>query len=98
MDGLFRCELVAFAAACVQDARGEAVVDVDWGRQILHLILGRVPPHPAAHATTPTKPRRIARSPVMIRMEDAELERRFGKNFLLYRSRVPAIFPIIRLG
>jgi protein-S-isoprenylcysteine O-methyltransferase Ste14 len=35
---------------------------------------------------------------VMIRMEDAELERRFGKDFLLYRSRVPALFPIIRLG
>ena len=40
----------------------------------------------------------IATGAVMIRMEDAELERRFGQQFLLYRSRVPAIFPIIRLG
>jgi protein-S-isoprenylcysteine O-methyltransferase Ste14 len=40
----------------------------------------------------------IASGSVMIQMEDAELERRFGRQFLLYRSRVPAIFPIIRLG
>jgi len=40
----------------------------------------------------------IATGAVMIRMEDAELEKRFGKEFSLYRSRVPAIFPIIRLG
>ena len=39
----------------------------------------------------------MATGAVMIRMEDAELERRFGKEFLLYRGRVPAIFPIIRL-
>jgi protein-S-isoprenylcysteine O-methyltransferase Ste14 len=40
----------------------------------------------------------FATGTVMIRMEDAELEKRFGKDFLFYRSRVPAIFPIIRLG
>ena len=40
----------------------------------------------------------IATGAVMIRMEDAELEKRFGADFLVYRSRVPAIFPIIRLG
>jgi protein-S-isoprenylcysteine O-methyltransferase Ste14 len=40
----------------------------------------------------------LATGAVMIRMEDAELEKRFGKDFLFYRSRVPAIFPIIRLG
>ena len=30
---------------------------------------------------------------VMIRMEDDELERRFGKAFRLYRQHVPAVFP-----
>ncbi len=30
---------------------------------------------------------------VMIRMEDAELEARFGEEFREYRKRVPAIFP-----
>jgi len=30
---------------------------------------------------------------VMIRMEDAELEKRFGKEYLAYRDRVPAILP-----
>ena len=40
----------------------------------------------------------IATGAVMIRMEDAELEKRFGNDFSLYRSRVPAIFPIIRVG
>lgn len=40
----------------------------------------------------------IATGAVMIRMEDAELQRRFGTDFLRYRSIVPAIFPIIRLG
>ena len=30
---------------------------------------------------------------VMIRMEDAELERRFGKAFRLYRQHVPAVLP-----
>ncbi|HTT17409.1 MAG TPA: methyltransferase [Candidatus Sulfotelmatobacter sp.] len=39
----------------------------------------------------------IATGAVMIRMEDSELAKRFGSDFLLYRSRVPAIFPIIRL-
>ena len=32
---------------------------------------------------------------VMIRMEDAELEKRFGNEFLRYRSLVPAAFPRI---
>lgn len=43
---------------------------------------------------------------VMIRMEDAELEQRFGESYRAYRRAVPAIFPtifshstdIIRLG
>jgi len=30
---------------------------------------------------------------VMIRMEDAELERRFGNEFREYRRKVPAVFP-----
>jgi protein-S-isoprenylcysteine O-methyltransferase Ste14 len=30
---------------------------------------------------------------VMIRMEDAELQRRFGEQFQSYRSAVPAVFP-----
>jgi protein-S-isoprenylcysteine O-methyltransferase Ste14 len=30
---------------------------------------------------------------VMIRMEDAELEKRFGDDYRAYRSRVPAILP-----
>jgi protein-S-isoprenylcysteine O-methyltransferase Ste14 len=33
---------------------------------------------------------------VMIRMEDAELEKRFGEEYLIYRNEVPAILP--RLG
>jgi protein-S-isoprenylcysteine O-methyltransferase Ste14 len=40
----------------------------------------------------------IGTGAVMIRMEDAELEKRFGDEFASYRSRVPAILPIIRLG
>lgn len=32
---------------------------------------------------------------VMIRMEDAELEKRFGEEYLIYRSSVPAILPRI---
>ena len=40
----------------------------------------------------------IATGAVMIRMEDAELEKRFGNAFLIYRSKVPAVFPIIRFG
>ena len=35
----------------------------------------------------------IATGAVMIRMEDAELEERFGEEFLIYRSKVPAILP-----
>jgi len=30
---------------------------------------------------------------VMIRMEDAELERRFGEEYVAYRKRVPAVLP-----
>jgi protein-S-isoprenylcysteine O-methyltransferase Ste14 len=30
---------------------------------------------------------------VMIRMEDAELEQRFGDDYRVYRGRVPALFP-----
>jgi protein-S-isoprenylcysteine O-methyltransferase Ste14 len=33
---------------------------------------------------------------VMIRMEDAELEKRFGKDYLEYRRRVPALLPRLR--
>jgi protein-S-isoprenylcysteine O-methyltransferase Ste14 len=35
----------------------------------------------------------IATGAVMIRMEDAELERRFGDAYKTYRSQVPAVFP-----
>jgi len=35
---------------------------------------------------------------VMIRMEDSELEKRFGPQFMAYRRKVPAILPIVRLG
>jgi protein-S-isoprenylcysteine O-methyltransferase Ste14 len=38
----------------------------------------------------------ITTGAVMIRMEDRELERRFGEQYLAYRRRVPAIVP--RLG
>jgi protein-S-isoprenylcysteine O-methyltransferase Ste14 len=34
---------------------------------------------------------------VMIRMEDAELEKRFGEEYRQYRSRVPAVLPRIRV-
>jgi protein-S-isoprenylcysteine O-methyltransferase Ste14 len=40
----------------------------------------------------------VATGAVMIREEDAELERRFGSDFKVYRNKVPAIFPIIRFG
>jgi protein-S-isoprenylcysteine O-methyltransferase Ste14 len=30
---------------------------------------------------------------VMIRMEDAELEKRFGEEYAAYRERVPAVWP-----
>ena len=35
----------------------------------------------------------IATGAVMIRMEDAELEKRFGEEFKKYRSDVPALLP-----
>jgi len=35
----------------------------------------------------------IVTGAVMIRMEDAELEKRFGEVYLAYRARVPAVFP-----
>jgi len=35
----------------------------------------------------------IATGGVMIRMEDAELEKRFGEEFAAYRQRVPAVLP-----
>jgi protein-S-isoprenylcysteine O-methyltransferase Ste14 len=35
----------------------------------------------------------IATGAVMIRLEDAELERRFGADFIAYRQRVRAVFP-----
>ena len=35
----------------------------------------------------------IATGAVMIRMEDAELERRFGQEYAAYRERVPALLP-----
>jgi len=38
----------------------------------------------------------VATGVVMIRMEDAELERRFGQEFQDYRSVVPALFPRVK--
>jgi len=35
----------------------------------------------------------IVTGAVMIRMEDAELERRFGQEYAVYRARVPAVLP-----
>jgi protein-S-isoprenylcysteine O-methyltransferase Ste14 len=35
----------------------------------------------------------IVTGAVMIRMEDAELEKRFGEEYRKYRNRVPAVFP-----
>jgi protein-S-isoprenylcysteine O-methyltransferase Ste14 len=35
----------------------------------------------------------VATGAVMIRMEDAELEKRFGDSYRLYRSTVPAVLP-----
>ena len=35
----------------------------------------------------------IVTGAVMIRMEDAELERRFGEEYSAYRKRVPAVWP-----
>ena len=40
----------------------------------------------------------IVTGSVMIRMEDAELEKRFGEEFAAYQRRVPAILPMFRLG
>jgi len=39
----------------------------------------------------------IATGAVMIRMEDAELQKRFGEQFLAYRGRVPALLPKLRV-
>jgi protein-S-isoprenylcysteine O-methyltransferase Ste14 len=39
----------------------------------------------------------IATGAIMIRMEDAELESRFGEEHRQYRSRVPAVLPRIRI-
>jgi protein-S-isoprenylcysteine O-methyltransferase Ste14 len=39
----------------------------------------------------------IATGAVMIRMEDAELERRFGEEYAAYRQRVHAVLPKLRL-
>jgi protein-S-isoprenylcysteine O-methyltransferase Ste14 len=38
----------------------------------------------------------IATGTVMIRMEDAELEKRFGAEFVAYRQRVHAVLPSLR--
>ncbi len=38
----------------------------------------------------------IVTGTVMIRMEDKELEKRFGEDYRQYRSRVPAVLPGIR--
>ena len=38
----------------------------------------------------------VATGAVMIRMEDAELEKRFGEEYAAYRKRVPTVLP--RLG
>ena len=38
----------------------------------------------------------IATGAVMIRMEDAELEKRFGSEFAAYRQRVHAVMPKLR--
>lgn len=38
----------------------------------------------------------VATGAVMIRMEDAELEKRFGKDYLEYRRRVTALLPRVK--
>jgi protein-S-isoprenylcysteine O-methyltransferase Ste14 len=38
----------------------------------------------------------IATGAVMIRMEDAELEKRFGSEFVIYRQTVRAVLPRLR--
>ena len=40
----------------------------------------------------------IGMGTVMIRMEETELEKRFGEEFNSYCQSVPAILPMIRLG
>jgi protein-S-isoprenylcysteine O-methyltransferase Ste14 len=35
----------------------------------------------------------VATGFVMIRLEEAELEKRFGEEYVAYRNRVPAILP-----
>ena len=39
----------------------------------------------------------IVTGPVMVRLEDAELEKRFGERYAVYRERVPAVLPRLRL-
>jgi len=40
----------------------------------------------------------IVTGAVMIRMEDAELEKRFGDSYRAYRRAVPAVFPLMSLN
>jgi len=39
----------------------------------------------------------IATGAIMVRMEDAELEKRFGAEYVAYRKRVPALLPRFRI-
>jgi protein-S-isoprenylcysteine O-methyltransferase Ste14 len=39
----------------------------------------------------------VATGVVMIRMEDAELEKRFGEEYIAFRNKVPAILPTLKL-
>ena len=39
----------------------------------------------------------IVTGAVMVRLEDAELEKRFGERYAVYRERVPAVLPRLRL-
>ncbi len=34
---------------------------------------------------------------IMIRLEDKELEQRFGAEYIQYRQRVPAVIPSLRI-
>jgi protein-S-isoprenylcysteine O-methyltransferase Ste14 len=38
----------------------------------------------------------ISTGAVMIRMEDQELEKRFGPQYLAYRNKVPAMLPRLK--
>jgi protein-S-isoprenylcysteine O-methyltransferase Ste14 len=38
----------------------------------------------------------VATGALMVRQEEAELERRFGIPYRLYRQRVPALIPALR--